>query len=128
MLKRYQLDYLHGSFETPSTAPLTNPTKTKPLTPKESKRLCLTNMLRSNAGEDLLPLFANYHAAESRCKGIEQHAGDNHKGPSLCDEAGPTREERTAFNRSESSLEGNLAKTDHHKKERGTDDRTGDLV
>ena len=47
MLKRYQLDYLHGSFETPSTAPLTNPTKTKPLTPKESKRLCLTNMLRS---------------------------------------------------------------------------------
>ena len=28
MLKRYQLDYLHGSFETPSTAPLTNPTKT----------------------------------------------------------------------------------------------------
>ena len=47
MLKRYQLDYLHGSFETPSTAPLTNPTKTKPLTPKESKRFCLTNMLRS---------------------------------------------------------------------------------
>ena len=49
MLKRYQLDYLHGSFETPSTAPLTNPTKTKPLTPKESKRLCLTNMLRSRS-------------------------------------------------------------------------------
>ena len=51
MLKRYQLDYLHGSFETPSTAPLTNPTKTKPLTPKESKRLCLTNMLRSCLAE-----------------------------------------------------------------------------
>ena len=83
---------------------------------------------RHSIGEDLLLLFANYHAAESRCKGIEQHASDNHKGPSLCDEAGPTREERTAFNRSESSLEGNLAKTDYHKKERGTNDRTGDLV
>ena len=79
-------------------------------------------------GEELFLLFASYHAAESRCKRIEQHAGDNHKSPSLCDEAYPTREERTASNRSESSLEGNLAKTDYHKKERGTDDRTGDLV
>lgn len=78
--------------------------------------------------EELLLLFASYHVAESRCKGIEQHAGDNYKSPSLCDEAYPTREERTASNRSESSLEGNLAKTDYHKKERGTDDRTGDLV
>lgn len=67
-------------------------------------------------------------AVECRCKGIEQHAGDNHKSPSLCDKACPTREERTAFDRSESSLEGNLTKTDYHKKERGTDDRTGDLV
>lgn len=46
----HQRNYLHGSFETPSTIPPTNPTKTKPLTPKESKSLCLTNMLRSNAG------------------------------------------------------------------------------
>lgn len=83
---------------------------------------------RHSIGEELFLLFASYHAAESRCKRIEQHAGDNHKSPSLCDEACPTREERTASNRSESSLEGNLAKTDYHKKERGTDDRTGDLV
>ena len=45
----HQRNYLHGSFETPSTIPPTNPTKTKPLTPKESKRLCLTNMLRSRS-------------------------------------------------------------------------------
>lgn len=83
---------------------------------------------RHSIGEKLFLLFASYHAAESRCKGIEQHADDNHKSPSLCDKARPTREERTAFNRSESSLEGNLAKTDCHKKERGTDDRTGDLM
>lgn len=42
----HQRNYLLGSFETPSTIPPTNPTKTKPLTPKESKNLCLTNMLR----------------------------------------------------------------------------------
>ncbi len=46
-VKRYQHGYLHGSYKTPLVKPLTNPTKTKPLTPKESKRLCLTNMLRS---------------------------------------------------------------------------------
>ena len=83
---------------------------------------------RHSIGEELSVLFAGYHAAESRRKGIEQHAGDNHKGPSLCDKARPAREERTAFNRSESSLEGNLAKTDHHKKERGADDSTGNLA
>ena len=83
---------------------------------------------RHSIGEELFLLFASYHAAESRCKGIEQHAGDNHKGPSLCDKARTTREERTAFNRSKSSPEDNLTKTDHHKKERGTDDRTGNLV
>ena len=43
----HQRNYLLGSFETPSTIPPTNPTKTKPLTPKESKNLSLTNMLRS---------------------------------------------------------------------------------
>lgn len=48
-VKRYQHGYLHGSYKTPLVKPLTNPTKTKPLTPKESKRLCLTNMLRSRS-------------------------------------------------------------------------------
>lgn len=37
------------SYKTPLVKPLTNPTKTKSLTPKESKRLCLTNMLRSRS-------------------------------------------------------------------------------
>ena len=37
----HQRNYLHGSFETPSTIPPTNPTKTKPLTPKESKSFVL---------------------------------------------------------------------------------------
>lgn len=50
-VKRYQHGYLHGSYKTPLVKPLTNPTKTKPLAPKESKRLCLTNMLRSCLAE-----------------------------------------------------------------------------
>lgn len=58
---------------------------------------------RHSIDEELFLLFASCHAAESRCKGIEQHAGDNHKSPPLCDKTCPTREERTAFNRSESS-------------------------
>lgn len=65
--------------------------------------------------KELLFLVSSDYATESRRKGIEQYAGDNHKGPSLCNKARPAREERTAFNRSESSLEGDLAKTDHHK-------------
>lgn len=68
----HQRNYLHGSFETPSTIPPTNPTKTKPLTPKESKSLCLTNMLRS--------CLAKPHATAARNLGRYVYANEEDEG------------------------------------------------
>ena len=65
--------------------------------------------------KELLFLVASDYATESRRKGIEQHAGDNHKGPSLCNKARPARKECVAPNRSKATLEGDLAKPDYHK-------------
>ena len=46
--------------------------------------------------KELLFLVASDYATESRRKGIKQHAGDNHKGPSLCNKARPARKECVA--------------------------------
>lgn len=66
----HQRNYLLSSFETPSTIPPTNPTKTKPLTPKESKRLCLTNMLRSRSARTYATCRHLYGDLESIFAGI----------------------------------------------------------